>query len=258
MKFKEEPRWFLFKGGAHQPGAHSCFTAVRFTTRSGGQCEVPGCAVDRRFVTTLKVFPRLFRTSPRACPRTLLSRTRSRRRRSVPVPGSLFLFATFSPIMSDPSSNEEPSVPEGQPMLSARRANRMAAMQFVYMTELNPPENLLYELRRFFESQEQPREYYAFAEELIHGVFEHRAVIDREITGCLEHWSFQRIARIDLAILRVALFELLYRPDIPPVVTINEAIELSKMFSIEEARRFINGILDKISARLGRPMRTAE
>ena len=63
---------------------------------------------------------------------------------------------------------------------------------------------------------------------------------------------------MDLAILRMACFELLYRSDIPPVVSINEAIDLGKEYSNKESRRFLNGILDRMSGELNRPLREAE
>ena len=62
---------------------------------------------------------------------------------------------------------------------------------------------------------------------------------------------------MDLAILRLAVFELLFRTDIPPVVSINEAIDLAKEFSSGESRRFINGVLDKVKSTLTRPLRSA-
>jgi len=66
-----------------------------------------------------------------------------------------------------------------------------------------------------------------------------------------------RMAKVDLSILRLAVFELLFRDDIPPVVSINEAIDLAKDYSSKESRRFINGVLDKIKTTLTRPLRTA-
>ena len=68
----------------------------------------------------------------------------------------------------------------------------------------------------------------------------------------------KRIAKIDLAILRVAIFEMIYRKDIPPIVSINEAIDLSKQFSNADAKRFINGILDRVKEQVGRDARKAE
>ena len=95
-------------------------------------------------------------------------------------------------------------------------------------------------------------------EELIHGVIEHIADIDSRIKGLAHNWEFERIAKIDLAILRIAMFEMVYRKDIPPVVSINEAIDLSKQFSNADAKRFINGILDRLKDQLGRDARKAD
>jgi len=131
-------------------------------------------------------------------------------------------------------------------------------MQFLYLFETNRNENLKDLLLSFFESRDKERDYYEFAEELIHGTIENLETIDTKIRELASNWRFERIARVDLAILRMALFELLYRRDIPPVVTINEAIDLGKEYSNEESRRFLNGVLDRVSADLGRPLRQAE
>jgi N utilization substance protein B len=79
--------------------------------------------------------------------------------------------------------------------------------------------------------------------------------IDGRIRGLAQNWDFDRIAKIDLAILRLAIFEMIHRKDIPPVVSINEAIDLSKLFSNADAKRFINGILDKLKDQVGRDAR---
>src|ERR1041385_4696301 len=123
---------------------------------------------------------------------------------------------------------------------------------------MNKPQNLATDLATFFENCEEPREHYAFGEELIHGVIEHREAIDQQIQALAQNWDFDRIAKIDLAILRLAMFEMIYRKDIPPVVSINEAIDLSKQFSNADAKRFINGILDRLKEQLGRAARKAE
>lgn len=138
-----------------------------------------------------------------------------------------------------------------------RRDGRVAALQFLYAWSLNLPKNLGEDLRVFFENCEQPREHYAFGEELIHGTIEHIEDIDGRIRTLAHNWEFDRIAKIDLAILRVAMFEMIYRKDIPPVVSINEAIDLSKEFSNADAKRFINGILDRLKDQLGRDARRA-
>jgi transcription antitermination protein NusB len=139
-----------------------------------------------------------------------------------------------------------------------RRDGRVAALQFLYAWSLNRPKNLAEDLRVFFENMEEPRVHYSFGEELIHGVIEKLDDIDGRIRGLAHNWDFDRIAKIDLAILRVAMFEMIYRRDIPPVVSINEAIDLSKLFSNADATRFINGILDRLKDQLGRDARKAE
>lgn len=141
--------------------------------------------------------------------------------------------------------------------MSARRDNRVAAMQFLYQWSINKTDDLAGALHLFFKEMEQPREYYAFAEQLIHGTIQNIEEIDGIIREYLRNWEFQRIARIDLAILRLAIYEMLKRRDIPPIVSINEAIDLSKEFSIPDAKRFINGILDQFKLTLDRPLRKA-
>ena len=141
--------------------------------------------------------------------------------------------------------------------MSSRRDNRVAAMQFLYQWSINPTDDLPGALHMFFKEMEQPRDYYAFAEDLIHGALHHLEEIDDVIREYLRNWDFERIARIDLAILRLAIYEMMKRRDIPPIVSINEAIDMSKTYSIPDAKRFINGILDQFKLTLDRPLRSA-
>lgn len=134
----------------------------------------------------------------------------------------------------------------------------MAAVQFLYQWELNKPEQVNDAVRVFIESLEQDREYYAFAEELIHGAIENMEAVDSEIKIHTKNWTFDRIAKVDLSVLRLAIYELLKRTDIPPIVSINEAIELGKVYSNPDSKRFINGILDQMKNKINRPLRTAE
>jgi transcription antitermination protein NusB len=138
-----------------------------------------------------------------------------------------------------------------------RRESRAAALQFLYAWSINPPANVADDLHQFFQGLEKPRDYFVFADELIHGVLAHLDEIDGHIRTLAHNWEFERIARIDLAILRLAIFEMLFRKDIPPVVSINEAIDLSKNFSTSDSKRFINGILDRMKDKLGRDARKA-
>ncbi len=138
-----------------------------------------------------------------------------------------------------------------------RRDNRVAAMQYLYLWEVNKPEVLADGICQFFSQLDQARDYYAFGEELVHGVLSQLTVVDAEIREHTRNWRFERIAKVDLAILRLAIYELLFRTDIPPVVSINEAIDLSKLFSSPDSKRFVNGILDQMKNKITRPLRTA-
>ncbi|MEI6861294.1 MAG: transcription antitermination factor NusB [Verrucomicrobiota bacterium] len=142
-------------------------------------------------------------------------------------------------------------------LFANRRLGRVAALQYLFAWSMNAPANIADDLKVFFAEMPEPREHYAFGEELIHGVIAQRADIDSRIKGLAHNWEFERIAKIDLAILRLAVFEMVYRTDIPPVVSINEAIDLSKQFSNVDAKRFINGILDRLKDSLGRDARKA-
>lgn len=140
---------------------------------------------------------------------------------------------------------------------SQRRENRKCAIQFLYQWELNKPEHLNDALRVFLEDQDKERDYYAFTEELVHSAIENIETVDAEILAHADNWKFDRIAKVDLSILRLAIHELLHRTDIPPIVSINEAIELGKIFSNPESKRFINGILDQMKNKIDRPLRKA-
>lgn len=150
----------------------------------------------------------------------------------------------------------DPAAPE-KPKRNRRHDNRVAAMQFLYIWESQRPADVVVAMHDFLQMQEQPRDYYAFAEELVQGVLAHREEIDRAIAAHADNWSIDRIAKVELAILRLAVHELLRRRDIPPVVTINEAIEIAKAYAGEDSHRFINGVLDRMKEGLDRPLREA-
>jgi N utilization substance protein B len=131
--------------------------------------------------------------------------------------------------------------------MSARRENRVAAMQFLYQWSINVTDDLAGALYLFFKDMPHERDYYAFAEELIHGAIACMGEVDAVIRQYLQNWDF----------VRLAIYEMLKRRDIPPIVSINEAIDLSKEFSNPDAKRFINGILDQFKVTLDRPFRSA-
>ena len=166
--------------------------------------------------------------------------------------------------------------------MGKRREAREHAVQFLFQHDLNPPEDLALALDEFWDSQRsaaiaeekgpanwgQPHELppptaeesevRLFAEPLIRGVLEHRDAIDEKIKSHARNWEFHRIAAVDRNIMRLAIYEMLHREDIPPVVSINEAVDIAKKFSTQDSGKFVNGILDKIRGELMRPARIVE
>jgi transcription antitermination protein NusB len=141
------------------------------------------------------------------------------------------------------------------PDWSQRRQNRATAFRFLFQWEMNPPDDLSSDLTQFLERLGGKEDYYSFAIELVDGVIEKIEVLDSIIRDLVDNWEFSRIAKADLALLRVALYELKYRLDIPPVVIIDETLEISKEFSSENSRKFLNGVLDKARSLMPRPAR---
>jgi transcription antitermination protein NusB len=140
--------------------------------------------------------------------------------------------------------------------LGKRRQAREIAAQFLYQHDLSSGA-VDEALPLFWQTQNDVADATRkFAEELIRGTVEHRAEIDEKIQKYTEHWELQRIAAVDRNILRLAIFEMLYRDDIPPIVSINEAVDIAKKFSTRESGAFVNGILDRLRADLPRPART--
>jgi N utilization substance protein B len=86
----------------------------------------------------------------------------------------------------------------------------------------------------------------AFPRLLIAGVIENRALIDKKIRAAIQNWEFSRLKRVDLAILRLSAYSLLFQKDVPPSVTIEEAVKLSLEYSGEDSFRFVNAVLDAI------------
>jgi transcription antitermination protein NusB len=95
-----------------------------------------------------------------------------------------------------------------------------------------------------------PEESRKFSSLLIEGTCDKKEEIDSLISSCSDNWSLARMSRVDRNILRMAVYELLYCPDIPPKVTLNEAIDLGKLYGSENSGSFINGILDAVYLKL--------
>ena len=128
-----------------------------------------------------------------------------------------------------------------------RTLAREHALQILYQFELNPGE--LKDIMKSFWQQfpDTAEEVRFFTERLVYGTEEKLKEIDQVIEGAVKNWKLGRIAVLDRNILRFSVYELLYMNDIPPKVTINEAVNLAKKFSQEESGKFVNGILDHIN-----------
>jgi N utilization substance protein B len=164
--------------------------------------------------------------------------------------------------------------------MGVRREARERAVQFLYQHDLNAPSDLDAALDHFWRSQQMagqesgrkaasglPAELPAptaheaavrlFADPLIRGAIEHRNEADEAIQKYAQNWSLQRIAAVDRNILRLAIYEMFHREDIPPVVSINEAVDIAKRFSTHDSGKFVNGMLDRVKRDVLRPARTS-
>ena len=137
---------------------------------------------------------------------------------------------------------------EGEPGATRHRA-REVALQMLYQWEVGgaPPDEVV---RTYWGAHAPdppltPRAR-AFAEHLVRGTVGDLAAIDPLLSGAAAHWRLERMALVDRLILRLAVFELRHEPETPPAVVINEAIELARTFSGDEAVGFINGVLDGV------------
>ncbi len=133
-------------------------------------------------------------------------------------------------------------------MVKKRTRARELALQYLYQLDLIGDE-LLDSAEGFIRDEESDRSTADFALSLCLGTREHRDAIDSMISGVAQNWDIARMAVIDRNVLRLGTYELIHCADIPPKVSINEAIELGKRFSTQNSGGFINGILDKIKDR---------
>ncbi len=132
---------------------------------------------------------------------------------------------------------------------SSRRSLRALAFQVLYGLTFSPATTVEHLRQAYCASPDvRDRDISAepdgFAWELIQGTWSNQAVLDDVITRFAQNWRVERIGKIELTILRLAVYEMLYRADVPLKVAINEGIELSKQFGDEKSRSFVNGILD--------------
>ncbi len=141
--------------------------------------------------------------------------------------------------------------------MGKRREGREAAVQFLFQDDLNKtgPQPLPEVLDEFWKLRESSARTREFATELIRGVLGNQEAIDERIKKVTANYELHRIAPVDRNILRVAIYEMLHTDEVPPVVCINEAIEIAKRFGSEDSGRFVNGILDRLKEEVARPLR---
>lgn len=128
-----------------------------------------------------------------------------------------------------------------------RRKGREHAFQFLFQFDFTQKLPDQRDFDEFFADKEKDPEILLFSQDIVNGTIRNLAEIDAAIQEAAEHWVLHRMAAVDRNILRLAVYELLYRSDIPAAVTINEAIEIAKKYSATESAAFINGILDRIA-----------
>ncbi len=129
----------------------------------------------------------------------------------------------------------------------SRKKARESAFKLVYQCEINK-DNILDQLKQYYLENATDKKSKEYISHVVLGVHTNKKEIDLGLTKFLaEKWTINRLAKVDLAILRLAYYEIKNIEDVPKGVAINEAIELAKMYSDDQASKFINGILANIS-----------
>lgn len=132
-------------------------------------------------------------------------------------------------------------------MMSERRKARKDALEILYEKEITrQPLDKILENRKIARGEE-PND---FTLRLVEGVEEHLKQIDNIIRAHTDNWAIERMPIVDRNLIRIGLYELLYEEDIPYSVSINEAVELAKIYGMEESSKFVNGILGRIATEL--------
>ena len=133
--------------------------------------------------------------------------------------------------------------------MGIRRDARELTLQMLYALDSNPSSGLRETMRLFREEHTDVSDRTrVFAEQLLEGIQSQREVIDAAIKARSKNWTLTRMPRVDLNVMRMAAYELMFRQDIPKKVTINEAIEIARKFGDKDSPAFVNGILDEIEA----------
>ncbi len=133
--------------------------------------------------------------------------------------------------------------------MGSRRKGRELALQALYQLEITS-ETSEEALSPLWESVDAAEPAKDFARDLVRGVMDRREEIDRRIEAASEHWRLERLSRVDLTVIRIAVHELTASPPLPVEIAVNEAVELARRFGTEESAAFVNGLLDEVAERL--------
>ena len=134
--------------------------------------------------------------------------------------------------------------------MGKRRKAREVALQFLYQLDQHGAEDPAPHGDEFWARHPVDADTQSFADALVRGSKQQQGKIDQLLAQYTEHWDLDRMAVVDRNILRMAVYELLWAPDVPPKAVINEAIEIAKKFGTKESSRFINGVLDRVHKEL--------
>jgi N utilization substance protein B len=131
--------------------------------------------------------------------------------------------------------------------MSRRRKAREYALQLLFGLDITKDYSGWGSFVHFWADKDDPDDLVEFCRSLVTGTGENVEAIDEALRGAAENWSLERMNAVDRNILRLAAYEIMFRPDIPASVSINEALEIAKKFSTPDSASFINGILDRIA-----------
>ncbi|MCL2354007.1 MAG: transcription antitermination factor NusB [Defluviitaleaceae bacterium] len=133
----------------------------------------------------------------------------------------------------------------------SRKNDRKHALCLVFAREFNENDIEYYKNHFAVEALDAPVKEGEFVDRVVRGICENKEQIDALISAsCTASWSFSRLSKVDLSIMRLATYEMLFEEDIAPSVSINEAVDIAKEFSTEEAGKFVNGVLGDILSKI--------
>ena len=133
-----------------------------------------------------------------------------------------------------------------------RRRAREHALKILYMADMRGEMSPSLIDEYYLVNSNVAEEIKEFAEKIVKGVFENIKVIDEKISSAILNWDFNRLSFVDRNILRIGTYEIIFAYDIPPVVSINEALEIAKKYGTEDSPKFINGVLHRIKEEVGK------